>query len=313
MEVNVRKFLLNKSEINIISLEEIAEVRAGISTGDNNFYLLKKKEALGPYKIVNLKDVVSENEIKQIHSNKKLRDSIIERGISKEMFNGRTILPYDKGGSSDIESGRLSNYFAPTKFYINWSEENLQRMKTLTIADRKRFYGKKNIPKSDEKKLAFIYPNKEYFFRDAITFSGVGLYSPTYRLSSGTLFEQKAGSSIFIKNSWEKTLNYEFLMGILCSKLIKYIQRNFINNTVNFFVSDVKKTPISICDKNERNKIIKLVTEIIKKQKVNEEYSYQNSEQIEIDNIVYQIYGLNKELIKEIENWFMRKFPKLIK
>ena len=56
-----------------------------------------------------------------------------------------------------------------------------------------------------------------------------------------------------------------------------------------------------------------MVTEIIKKQKLNEEYSYQNSEQIEIDNIVYQIYGLNEELIIEIENWFKRKFPKLSK
>lgn len=312
MEIKIKNIKINNLKINIILLEEIAEVRAGISTGDNNYYIYKKKEALGPYKIVEQKNVLTNEEIIKIHSDKKLRDTIIQKGISKKMFGGKTILPYDKGGSSDIESGRLSNYYAPTKFYIDWSEDNLQRMKTLTIADRKRFYEQKNIPKSDENKLAFIYPNKQFFFRNGMTFSGVGLYSPTYRLSSGTLFEQKAGSGIFIKDNWEHHVSYEFLFGILCSKLIRYIQRNFINNTVNFFVSDVKKTPVCICKKKDQERITQLVNQIIEKQKVDEEYNYQKFEQIEIDKIIYDIYGLNEELIEEVETWFERKFPKLV-
>ena len=58
---------------------------------------------------------------------------------------GKTIVPCDKGGSSDIKSGRLSNYYSEPEFFIDYSEENVERIKTLTIADRKRHYGEKNI------------------------------------------------------------------------------------------------------------------------------------------------------------------------
>ncbi len=35
------------------------------------------------------------------------------------------------------------------------------------------------------------------------------------------------------------------------------------------------------------------------------------NEQIEIDRLVYQMYNLNEDDIKEVENWFFRRYPKL--
>jgi len=37
------------------------------------------------------------------------------------------------------------------------------------------------------------------------------------------------------------------------------------------------------------------------------------NEQIEIDKLVYDMYNLNEEDIKEVENWYFRRYPKLTK
>ena len=69
----------------------------GISTGDNYHYILKEKEALGSYKIVEPKKVLSENELLVISEDNELRNKISANGIPKSMFNGKTIIPLDKG------------------------------------------------------------------------------------------------------------------------------------------------------------------------------------------------------------------------
>jgi len=311
MMVKSKIITIKNRESNVVLLDYFADVKAGLSTGDNQEYLYKEADEIGPYRIVDPKKILTKNEIDEIIKNDKSRLKIINNGIPKNLFKGKTIVPYDKGGSSDIDEGRLSNYYSPTKFYIDWSEKNVKRMKTMTIAERKRVDGEKNIPKSDENKIAAVFRNTGYYFRPGITYSGVGLYVPTYRINSSTIFEHKAGSGIFIKKEFESLFSYKFLIGILCSKLIRYLQRNFINNTVNFQVEDVKKTPIALCDNILKIKIEKLVEAIINKQKKDPSYNYQNLEQMEIDKTVYEIYGFRQDLVKEIEEWYARRYPKL--
>ncbi|ALB42567.1 hypothetical protein AA650_20795 [Anabaena sp. WA102] len=36
---------------------------------------------------------------------------------------------------------------------------------------------------------------------------------------------------------------------------------------------------------------------------------YPSHEQIEIDKLVYEVYGLNAEDIAEVENWYARRYP----
>ena len=36
-------------------------------------------------------------------------------------IKGKYILPYDKGGESDTDSGWLPNYYVPTNYFIDWS------------------------------------------------------------------------------------------------------------------------------------------------------------------------------------------------
>ena len=55
------------------------------------------------------------------------------------------------------------------------------------------------------------------------------------------------------------------------------------------------------------------VKNLIKKLKVNPNYDYASIEQIDIDWLVYEAYGLNDEDIAEVENWYARRYPKLAK
>jgi len=66
-------------------------------------------------------------------------------------------------------------------------------------------------------------------------------------------------------------------------------------------------------DKNLANKIIKLVEEVMLNQKRTTKYDYMTNEQLEIDKLVYEMYNLNEEDIKEVENWYFRRYPKLAK
>lgn len=56
-----------------------------------------------------------------------------------------------------------------------------------------------------------------------------------------------------------------------------------------------------------------VVSSIIKKQKQNLRYDYASNEQIEIDRLVYEAYGLNAEDIAAVENWYARRYPRLAK
>jgi len=83
--------------------------------------------------------------------------------------------------------------------------------------------------------------------------------------------------------------------------------------TLSSQVEAIKKNIISICEKSQKEQIEKLVKEIIKKQKENPNYSYQDHEQIEIDDLVYEIFGLDQELIDEVETWYARRYYNLVR
>ena len=312
MQISAKTVSLGNKKIKFTALDDIAEVKVGLQTGDNPYYLYKDKDALGSYKIIDETKVLTEKEISKIQNDEKLRSKITEFGISKNMFNGKTIIPHDKGGSSDIDAGRLNNYYSEPEFFIDYSKDNVTRLKTLTIADRKRYYGEKNIRESDEGNVVSRFQNIEYYFKKGITFPMTGLYSPTYKLNSSSVFGH-GGNCLFIKEKYKNLTSHEFLLGIICSKLEKYFIKVYANNSVNTGVEDVKKNIIPICDKSQKQEIEKLVKEIIKKQKKDPDYNYQNHEQIEIDKLVYEIFGLDQELIDEVETWYARRYPKLVR
>lgn len=305
-KVAVRQIKFNDKTLEIVRFGDIAEVKVGLQTGDNWAYLYQNPEARGSYRDINQfrQFLVTEDELKRIASDDKLRMKIIEKGFHKTQdeknfdpdcwFGGRYIVPYDKGGESDTDSGWLPNYYVPTNYFIDWSTWAVHRMKTLTMFKRDG--------KGSKTRLCSRFQNSDGYFKEGLTFSITGIYAPTFRIKSIGVFDVK-GSSIAIG------MNYIESLGILASKLVKLISKVYIYCVVDMQVDAVKEIPMAIGS----GQVNKFVEAIIKKQTQDPRYPYHLYEQKEIDRIVYDLYGLNEGDIREVETWYARRYPRLVR
>ncbi|HHT9115122.1 MAG: N-6 DNA methylase [Planctomycetes bacterium] len=310
--IQIRKINFNGKEIKLTKLGQIAEVRQGLATGDNDSYLFQNPAARGTYRSIedNKDYLLTEDDIAKIAGNDKLRLEIIDKGISRDdpksarYFEGRYILPYDKGGESDSDEGWMPNYYVPTNYFIDWSEWAAKRLKTYTIAQRiKDNNESKEIKGHYNSTTCAVIRNADTYFREGITFSRTGVYAPTFRLNTSTVYDTE-GSTIFIAPSKPP----QIYLGLLCSKLVKFLSKNFIGHTVHCQVDELKELQVLVDVPDE---IKKPVQSIVKNQKRTLDYDYASNEQLEIDRLVYEAYGLNEDDIAEVENWYARRYPKL--
>ena len=287
---------INSRDIELIKLSEICTIKEGINTRDNKFYIyhLRGKEGM---------KTALKNDILQLEDIQLFSESEKANGVDPSKYNGKFLIPYDKGGSSESTKGWMPNYLVKTEYYFDWSKNSVNRLKTLTINDRDKFYGKitsKNSSKNN--KLCAGLPDAKFFFKKAITFSRTGQYAPTFRLGLSTVFDS-TGSSIFCD-----IIDHYSLLGILCSKINKYLFKSYIQHSVDFRIEDLKSSRLP---DNINSHIPKLVETIVSKQEVDPFYDYASHEQIDIDRLVYEAYGLNADDIQEVENWYARRYPKL--
>ncbi len=292
--IKVRQIKLNGKIIELVRFGDIADIRVGLQTGDNDYYLYQNPDVRGNYKnISEFKEfLLTEKDLAKIVSNEELRMKAIEKGFHKLKteknfdedlwFGGKYIVAHDKGGESDTESGWLPNYFVPTEYYINWSQEAVRKLQTSPSAR---------------------FQNATYYFKHGITLSHTGMYSPMFRINNPTPFNV-GGSCIF------PVVNINFILAVICSKLSKYYFKNAINHSVNASEDPIKEMPILF---KENKKVIELVEELVSRQKKNPRYDYMSNEQKEIDKLVYEMYELNEDDIREVETWYARRYPKLAK
>ena len=310
-KIDVRQVEINDKTIEIVRFGDIADVKVGLQTGDNNSYLYQNTTARGNYRDIDLvkEFLLTDNDLETIRSNETIRIKVIEKGIHKAKneadfdndcyFDGRFIAPYDKGGESDTDSGWLPNYYVPTNYFIDWSCEAINLLKTQTVKQRNLLQGKNE----GDNEICSRFQNKESYFVNGITFSSRGIYSPTFRIDSGGLFD-KESSMIFPKG------NNIYQLSLLISKFNLFCYRNYIQHTISSELDSLKEISITIL---YNDKITFLSNSIIKNQKQNPRYNYFANEQIEIDQLVYELYGLNEDDINEVETWFARRYPKLAK
>src|SRR5580704_888541 len=97
------------------------------------------------------------------------------------------------------------------------------------------------------------FQNAHRYFKRGISFSDTGIYSPTYRLGHGGVFDQK-GSNIFCD-----VLDQRVLLGMLCSTLLRYFAKAFINHGVVAQPSDL---PIVLPNAAEGEAIAAIVNDI---------------------------------------------------
>ncbi len=292
-KIKVRCINFNNKIIELVRFGDISDVRVGLQTGKNKAYLFQNQNTRGSYRDINhFKEfLITSADLNKIVNNDGLRLKIISKGFHKSIndksfdsdlwFSGKYIIPYDKGGESDTETGWLPNYYVPTDFFIDWSCE---AVKNLSTNENARFQ------------------NTDYYFKDGLTLSYTGQYAPNLRLNSTSVFD--VGGSCIFPDIVDK---YQILGNFVC-KITKYFGKNWIDHSVNFQIDENKELPMLI---SENKEIINIVLKIINAQRKNCRYDYMSNEQKEIDKLVYKMYGLNADDIKEVETWYARRYPKL--
>lgn len=262
-------------------LHNFADIKVGLQTGENRYYVRKRPCARGNYLIINEAEVLTDEEIANLSSHQKLN------GVNPDEYGCRHFVRYDKGESSNITEGWLPNYYVPSDYFIDWSETAVHRLRT---DPRARFQ------------------NSQYYFVQGLSWSDAGFYSPTIRLSGNGVFDVK-GSRMVIEEGGN--LNVMSLSGILCSKLLKLLIKAISNHTVSTQVDDFREMPIVTTNPEALQQIELLVAEILERQRIDQQYSYHLNEQREIDTLVYSLYGLGDEDIREVELWHCRRYALL--
>ena len=304
--VPVRTIIFNGRPVRIIKLGEISDVKVGLQTGENPSYLFKNSDAGGSIRLIDdyRNFLLTDADLEKIATDESLRAEIVRNGISKDdsdsrrYFEGRYIAPYDKGGGSDSEEGWMPNYWVPSDYFIDWSEWAVNRMKTLTLREKNRLNGKTG----GNDRLTSRFQNHEYYFVPGLTWTDAGEYSPTIRRSGSGVFDVK-GSRFVVSEE-----NLHSIFGIVCSKIAKMWIKAVGNHTVSTQSENIRDL---IIPGEIHEEVAQLVRSIISNQKVNLGYDYASNEQLEIDRLIYAAYGLNDADIKEVENWYARRYPKL--
>lgn len=252
------------------------QVMSGIKTGSNAKYLrLLNDDAQKSFDRINEDRLLGDAEAIALPEDQKLSGIIGERCFVR----------FEMGMPADTDNGLLPCYHQePSQIAINWSRESVAAMRAEGHSD-----------------LA----NAEYRFRpfdEQISFSFAGIYCPTFRRSNAPVF-LNAASRIFLRRNYSAA---EWL-GILNAKLFRYIARELANHTVNFGVDDIKEVPVPL----HVDGVAVQVREILRQQVENPQYDYASNEQLEIDRLVYEAYGLNEADIREVEDWYARRYPAL--
>lgn len=271
-----REIKNNGKIVRLLKLDEFAEVKKGLATGDNKKFYFKEIEGRGDYNLADHSKILTEKSLNKLTQQEKLE------GIEPLQHHNRFLIPLDKGEEADIDDNWLPNYFVINKFYIDWSKKAVEKIYSLG--------GMRN---------------PQYQFKKGICFSWTGFYAPTFRINTRYVFDQSS-SCIF-----QDFLDNDVLLGVLNSKLIKYLAKNFCDHTVNSTASVIEKIVIALPNQKETDKIKELVLLIIEKQRKDAHYNYMSHEQEEIDKLVYEMYGLNEDDIREVETWYARRYPKL--
>jgi hypothetical protein len=264
----------------VVKLQDIAQVKIGLQSGNNGrFYRVapgvRGGAQRGGYKEVSLKQIVPNAALAALTAAQKAEGIAVN-----DPTNDRFYVPLDKAGASDIDGGLLAMFCRPVEFYVDWSRNSVSAMRRLPGAR---------------------FQNADSYFQGGISFSDTGIYSPTYRLGHGGVFDQK-GSNIFCE-----VLDRRVLLGILCSTLLRYFAKAFINHGVVAQPSDL---PIVLPEPSEADAIAAVVDDIIIAQKKNTWFDYR-PKLIELDRLIAEIYVLGDAERDELFTWYRRHYPRL--
>ncbi|MDK0863978.1 BREX-1 system adenine-specific DNA-methyltransferase PglX [Clostridium perfringens] len=222
--------------------------------------------------------------------------------------------PYNKGGD-------FRKWYGNSEWIVNWENDGYE---IRSFVD-------------DKGKLRSRPQNRQYYFKEGITWSDVSSsYFGVRYAEKGFIFDVK-GSSMFPK----KTYKIELILAILTSKIVSEFLK-ILNPTISFQVGDLKRLPIILPNKEVEEEIVNLAKENILICKEDWDFfeiswnfvkhpfiifstenrlirdSFENWEQYKLNQfnklkfneeklnkILINLYGLENECSEEIENKYV--------
>ena len=144
--------------------------------------------------------------------------------------------PYNKGGD-------FRKWYGNNEWIVNWENDGEEIRNNFNEAG----------------KLRSRPQNRQYYFREGITWSDVSSsYFGVRYAEKGFIFDVK-GSSMFPKESY----SIELVLAIIASKIVSEFLK-ILNPTISFQVGDLKRIPIILPDKKMESNIIELSKENIR-------------------------------------------------
>lgn len=234
-------FILDKSvrqeESTFIKLNDLYEMKRKEVLFDAYYDFCNGRQNVRVYQLPQskLKDIKSypfiywiSDEFREKFGDKLLDDVVdVKQGIATSNNNrflrywweitgsNQSYYPYSKGGEYAKWAGNLW-------IYINWEEKNVEYIKV-------------------KRRLQ----NRNYYFREGITYSGSGSKGTSFRIFPKDCLFDVGGSCIFLTDIYS---NRYYLLAFLNSKICFYIAE-CLNPTVNTQVGDLQRVPFIIPSK----------------------------------------------------------------
>ncbi len=272
----------------VVKLWQIADVRVGLQTSDDERFLRKTPGIIPNARRRNIRDVPMTSTVSQAN---------LQRLTEKEKQDGIAIIdpqrdkyfvPLDKGGEQDTAAGELRAYWSPVDYWIDWSEESVRELKRRA----KWPAGKPKRPR---------FQNAQYYFQPGIRFSRAGLYAPMFELSFGGVFSDKG--SLIIANESAITL---YLLAVLNSQLCRYLTKSFIYHGVMTEVDAIRQIPIMVPTVRQFDNVTTAVQNIVELKRTGQPTGPQ---ELMVQGLINEIAGFDQKDTAELNTWFRRRYP----
>ena len=147
---------------------------------------------------------------------------------------------------------------------------------------------------SDITKLRFIYDEEGLYCNDSVVI--LTLWHLLEDIENMTISRNITNEKINLS----KQYTYQYLQGILNSKIIKFYFNELMYDGTHFYPNHMKSLPIPTATPKQQQPIITLVDKILSTKK-SDPFANTNTLEQQIDQLVYKLYGLTEEEIKVIE------------
>lgn len=275
-----------------VKLWQIAQVRQGLATADDEFFLRKTPGVIPNARRRYIRDVdlrctLSDKDMRKLTQEEK------ENGIRViDPKRDKYFVPFDKGGEQDTAAGELRAFWSPVDYWVDWSERAVTEL-------RKRASWETGTPKKS------YIRNEQYYFQRGIICTVTGLYAPTYQLNFGGIFGHKANLI-----SPFQLLITKYLLVLLTSKISRYFAKNMICSTADFSTDYFRHLPIPVPTNKDLTKGDAVFKSAVALQKDKLENADSESQLLKVvEPFVQNLFRLSQNECGEIEEWFKRHYP----